>query len=192
MTNFDIIVNQLHTMGKIPDEWVIPQGLTVSLNMEFYKEYKAIEPHTFTEWHKLGKQVKKGEHGTEFFIWKMKTGKQVLTAHQAAELNSIMLEGGAQHTEGDEIETQNFIKVKRFFFFPEQVEQRTAEQPRKTADELKAQNKALAERRKARATEKPATKPVVKPAKVETMADIRAKNKALLQARKAAQQAANS
>jgi hypothetical protein len=80
--------------------------------------------HTFDEWKKLGMKVKKGEHAKfECLVWKHKTmvtGK--MTAEDAERLNGMI--EGADYKEGDDMESENFIRVKAFFFTEEQVEER--------------------------------------------------------------------
>ena len=80
--------------------------------------------HTFDEWKKAGKKVKKGEHAKfEALIWKHKTmvtGQ--MTAEKAEQMNRMI--EGANYKEGDDIESENFIRVKAYFFTAEQVEER--------------------------------------------------------------------
>jgi len=80
--------------------------------------------HTYAEWKKLGRQVKRGEKARfTARIWEYTEKKGEMTAEQAEALNTMMRNAdGREYKEGDETLSSSFIKKEAFFFGLDQTE----------------------------------------------------------------------
>lgn len=100
--------------------------------------------HTYSEWKRMGYQVKEGEHAAVVaWLWKWKEGKKT---GEIKEVPGLFTENGQPATVECE-ESSHHFKQKAYLFTAEQVERR----PQVVKKDLVAYNKMLAEQRKSRA-----------------------------------------
>lgn len=101
MTNLTIITNEAIAQGLFTEEQA----------QEYFENGYTLPLHTFKEWQRLGYSVKKGEHAKmTCYIWRFNNKKKKQQNDNENDENN------------QEINEQDFYKVKAFFFTAEQVE----------------------------------------------------------------------